>query len=372
MNKATNFQKAGFLFTMTVFFMFAAGNCSQERKVPVIQSSSGLSYRSDPAGLPVEGLIDDWFFLHQEEDPSAFSRDHVKKIVGHLHALGEVDASTFDLLEAIDSDQVDSTVYPSLANLDREERTATLILAVLELTEEFEGDWSEVVRLVYGGQKTVLEVAEALNEAKAFPVPNEDLDDLSVNDHGLVCELARGYDKMSGCSSNHCRANSNTTIENAVVQLLVAYRAGVRAKHMLGDQGPREYLWLLETEAELNLLMYLLGDHEPPDSPVVNPVPSPTALNPIVLTGTAEALSFIGVSGGQSPAASETDRFGAFSVEVMLCPNQQNVLSVTATDRAGNTSVALEVIVLHDNIPPVVEITNLSPSPKSLIVSEQK
>jgi hypothetical protein len=114
---------------------------------------------------------------------------------------------------------------------------------------------------------------------------------------------------------------------------------------------------MIDTEEELNLLMYLLGDHEPPAAPSLDSVPSPTAQNPITMTGSAEALSFIDVSGGQAVAEGEANLGGAFSVEVTLNPNQENVLSVTVTDRAGNVSEVAEVTVVHDDLPPVVEIT---------------
>jgi len=58
------------------------------------------------------------------------------------------------------------------------DQAATVVLATLELNPFFEGDWAEIVRLVYGDSKTVLEVALALNEANSSPLTNQEIEDL--------------------------------------------------------------------------------------------------------------------------------------------------------------------------------------------------
>ncbi len=349
-----------FLGVLLLVGVCIAASClidvGKDEPAPVAEKSSALTYRSDPGELPVLDLVEDWYRLHFNRSPDNVPEWRLMMLVGQRHALGEVDESTFELLAAIDAGEVDFEVYPSLSDLDKKEQTATLILATLYLTDGFEGDWAEVVRLVYGPDRTVLEVALELNQANESPLSDEEVEDLPFLDHGLVYEIARGFDKMSGCSSQHCRASAETVVENPVVQWLAAFRAGERAKY--GQ--PREHLWQIETEEELNLLMYLLGDHVAPEAPALDPVASPTAQNPIAISGTAEEDAFIDVCGGDQPADGRADGSGVFSVEVQLLPNQPNSLLVTATDPAGNTSEAVEVVVVHDDIPPVVMI--LEPS----------
>ncbi len=339
-NRKAGFGNLGFLVVVFVSILLAA------------PASSSLSYQSDPADLPVMDLVRDLYQLHFNSSADGVPEWRLIMLVGQRHALGEVDESTFDLLAAIDADQVDYGIFPSLAALDIKEQTATVVLATLLLTDGFEGDWAEVVRLVYGPERTVLEVALELNQANESPLSDDEVEDLPFLDHGLVYEIARGFDKMSGCTSQHCRASAETVVENPVVQWMTAFRAGERAKY--GQ--PREHLWEIETEEELNLLIYLLGDHVAPEVPALDPVASPTAQSPIAVSGTAEADAFIDVYGGDQPAASRASGTGAFSVEVHLLPNQPNALLVTATDPAGNTGEAVEVVVVHDDIPPVIVI----------------
>jgi len=302
--------------------------------------------------------------LHYHHDPSHLPRWLVKLLVGLRHALGRLDVSSYELTAAIESGAVDASVYPSISDLDAKDQAATVILATLDLTPFFEGDWAEIVRLVYGDSKTVLKVALALNEANGSPLTSQEIEDLPFHAHNIVYEVARAYDEISSCHKKHCRANSETEISSSVVQWLVAFRAGLKATARGKCHVPSS-LWLIENEDELNLLMHLLGDHEPPSAPVINPVPSPTARNPVILTGTTEAISLVDVKGGVQAASSWSDENGAFTLEVLLNENVANELQVTATDRAGNVSDPAQIVIVHDNLSPVVTIT--SPEDGTLI-----
>ncbi len=320
----------------------------EDESALVEDKSSTLTYKSDKGELPVMELIRDWYRLHLKSSADGVAEWRLKQLVGQYHALGEVEESTFELIVDIDAGQVDHEVYPSLVGFDDKEQTATVVLAVLLLTDGLEGDWAEVVRLVYGPERTVQQVA--LGDES--PLNDEEVEDLPMLDRDLVYKIAEGYDKMRGCSSWHCRASAETVIENPVVQWLVAFRAGKRARNgQSQSQGGK-----IGSEEELNRLINKNGDTTAPDAPVLDPVASPTPQNPIAITGTTEADAFIDVSGGDQPASGQADGTGAFSVDVQLIANQSNSLLVTATDLAGNTSVAAGVSVVHDDIPPVVAV----------------
>ncbi|HUU01404.1 MAG TPA: Ig-like domain-containing protein [Myxococcota bacterium] len=336
-------------------FMDLGGGASAP---PIAAAQEALTFQDDPGALPVEALIDNWFMPHYHHDTSHLPRWLVELLVGLRHALGRLDVSSYELMSAIESGAVDTDVYPSLADLEANDQAATVVLATLELTPLYEGDWAEIVRLVYGDSKTVLDVALALNEANGSPLTSQEIEDLPFRAHNLVYEVAGAYDEISGCHRKQCRANAETQLASPVIQWLVAFQAGLRAKHVQGDCHVPRRLWLVENEEELNLLMRLLGDHQPPDAPVVNVSPSPTASYPIVLTGTTEAVSLVDVTGGVQAASSWSDENGAFTIDVLLNENTANELLVTATDRAGNVSDPAQLVIVHDNLSPIVTITS--------------
>lgn len=94
-------------------------------------------------------------------------------------------------------------------------------------------------------------------------------------------------------------------------------------------------------------------DTTPPATPTVNSIPSPLIPSSVTVSGAAEIGSSIAINGGLTPVQTTTSGAGIFSTTVNLNLNSTNDLLVTATDLAGNTSVAATVSVVHDSIPPV-------------------
>jgi len=181
-------HKVGVLFIAIVLGAVVAASCLVDfgggGGPPAIGNlSSSLSFQSDPSQLPQDQLVDDWFSLHFHHSPEDHPRWQVEAMVGLMHGLGALDTSTFELLSAIDEGEVDEEVYPSLSGLDKEDQTATVILAALALSEGFEGEFAQVVRLVYGDEKSVLAVALALNEANGSPIPPGEIETLPFLDH---------------------------------------------------------------------------------------------------------------------------------------------------------------------------------------------
>ena len=235
-----------------------------------------LTFENDPAALPADSLVDDWFVLHYHHDPESFPRWLVELLVGLRHALGTVDAGTGELLDDIAAGSVAAGDYPSLVSLGEKEQLAAVVLATVAVSPGFGADWEQVVRLVYGGEKTVEQTALLLNQANGSPFSEEEILAQPFRDGGLVYRLARAYDRLSGCRRRSCRAGPDTAIESPVAQLLVAFRAGIEARDgRAGHQGCSRP-WRIEDDGELASLMHLLGDHEPPGVPAVVPPPSPT------------------------------------------------------------------------------------------------
>jgi hypothetical protein len=92
-------------------------------------------------------------------------------------------------------------------------------------------------------------------------------------------------------------------------------------------------------------------DKTPPPAPWVDPVASPTHQSPVIVTGSAEYGSTVTITGGASTVTVTADPFTAlWRASVPLNTTipasavyVQNSLSITATDAAGNVSVATAV-----------------------------
>lgn len=93
----------------------------------------------------------------------------------------------------------------------------------------------------------------------------------------------------------------------------------------------------------------------------VDPFPSPTAENPITLTGRTEADADIEVLGGVGLATTTADGEGRWMLEVMLAPNTRNELRVRRVDGEAETLV----VVVHDDIPPTAPLLDPVASPTS-------
>ncbi len=81
------------------------------------------------------------------------------------------------------------------------------------------------------------------------------------------------------------------------------------------------------------------ADNEAPQPPTVDDPRSPTSLDYQTVTGIAEPGAYVKVTGGgDEPAIYADANTGQFCVQVSLILNMQNILSITATDQAGNQS----------------------------------
>jgi len=90
-------------------------------------------------------------------------------------------------------------------------------------------------------------------------------------------------------------------------------------------------------------------DSMPPSAPVVYRPSSPTNQATQAIAGLTEPGATIAITGGLTAANSTADpQTGEFSVVVTLVADSPNTLSVTATDLAGNTGPAANVLVTHD------------------------
>ncbi len=105
-----------------------------------------------------------------------------------------------------------------------------------------------------------------------------------------------------------------------------------------------------------------LLDVTAPPSPQVQPVPALTNLGTLLVTGSAEPYSTVRVSGAAQALEVQVGASGLFQLEITLNPEQANVLSVEASDAAGNTSALALVdavngdplVVFYDTIAPLV------------------
>ena len=80
-------------------------------------------------------------------------------------------------------------------------------------------------------------------------------------------------------------------------------------------------------------------DNEPPPPPTVDDPRSPTSLDFQSITGVTEPGAFVEILGGAENASTYADVVsGEFCVVVNLILNTNNILSITASDQAGNES----------------------------------
>ncbi|MAT27644.1 MAG: hypothetical protein CMN31_01455 [Sandaracinus sp.] len=91
----------------------------------------------------------------------------------------------------------------------------------------------------------------------------------------------------------------------------------------------------------------------------VEPVPSPTATNPITLRGRTEADATLQVSGGATPVEVVADGEGRFTAEVTLEANARSELRVA---RVGS-EVETVIVVVHDDLAPDAPVVDPVASP---------
>lgn len=100
------------------------------------------------------------------------------------------------------------------------------------------------------------------------------------------------------------------------------------------------------------------------DPPLLMGVPAATNMANLTIMGTAGANIRVTVAGAATPAMSETDAAGDFSVDVVLRQNAINTLNFFAVDPATGTSGdPTTAVILHDNIAPDAPSVDPTTSP---------
>ena len=104
-------------------------------------------------------------------------------------------------------------------------------------------------------------------------------------------------------------------------------------------------------------------DSMPPAAPVISQPATPTKIQPITLTGTAEPLSVVTLYTGTVPGTTTVlgsvtaDSQGSFSLPGVALAEGENGFSALCSDTAGNTSpFSLPVTVLLDTRAPVITV----------------
>jgi len=104
------------------------------------------------------------------------------------------------------------------------------------------------------------------------------------------------------------------------------------------------------------------GSGSSPTAPVVTPTPKPvvtlnqpqshTNVLAVTISGSTTANATLQISGGAAVVTATASTSGTFTASVTLKANQENQISVVATNSAGGISTAAVVTVVHDDIAP--------------------
>ncbi len=78
------------------------------------------------------------------------------------------------------------------------------------------------------------------------------------------------------------------------------------------------------------------ADTVPPPAPTVDPISRFTAASSVVVSGTTEPYATVNITGGARPVSARSGASGRFLMQAPLTANQDNSLSVSATDFNGN------------------------------------
>jgi hypothetical protein len=114
----------------------------------------------------------------------------------------------------------------------------------------------------------------------------------------------------------------------------------------------------------IDTVLTVVHDDVAPARPTVNPIPSPTGTTTVTVAGTAEPLSTVSVTGGTAVATGTATSAGRFSFDVGIASDARSMLSVIATDRAGNASAPAVVTVDHSSATPAAPVLDeAAPAP---------
>jgi large repetitive protein len=111
-------------------------------------------------------------------------------------------------------------------------------------------------------------------------------------------------------------------------------------------------------------VLVVVHDDIAPEAPQLDAIASPTNQTNILVSGTSEPSAHISISGGVNAVNGMAGAAGRFSIQVQIAEDQTTTLTVIATDRAGNTSLASTAMVEHSsNVPDAPILDDASPDP---------
>jgi hypothetical protein len=117
----------------------------------------------------------------------------------------------------------------------------------------------------------------------------------------------------------------------------------------------------------IDTVLTIVHDAIAPSRPTVHPIPSPTGSTTVTVAGTAEPLSTVSVTGGTAAVTGTATSAGRFSFDVGIATDARAMLSVIATDRAGNASAPAVVSVDHSSSTPAAPLLDdAAPAPVNL------
>ncbi|MCP4215586.1 MAG: hypothetical protein GY765_13110, partial [bacterium] len=93
---------------------------------------------------------------------------------------------------------------------------------------------------------------------------------------------------------------------------------------------------------------FATSDKSAPAAPVVEATPEKTSLQTLTISGTCEKDGVVNISGGATAASGSCGEDDKFHITISLLENQLNQLTLTVTDKAGNTGPALLVSIYQE------------------------
>ena len=114
----------------------------------------------------------------------------------------------------------------------------------------------------------------------------------------------------------------------------------------------RNELRVTRRDSSVDTIVVIVHDDIAPDAPSLNTLPSPTNRTTLDVSGTTEPRARVSVTGAVSPVATVAGDDGRFTASVSIEAETTTTLSVTATDRAVNTSAPATASVTHSSSSP--------------------
>ncbi len=128
----------------------------------------------------------------------------------------------------------------------------------------------------------------------------------------------------------------------------------------------RNELHVTRDGSGVDTVVVIVHDDMAPAAPELDPIASPTNRSTFDVTGTSEPGARVSISGGTSSAAGTADGTGRFSIPVTIPEDTTTMLSVIATDGAGNSSSPATASVEHSSsVPDAPVVDDAAPPPTS-------